>query len=154
MGEPQRGAGRASGVAIPRIPLQVAALIGLSGSCYALSLAAVAGLQSGSDTALEAARQPFVSGVAAVTDGNDRVGRRLTDLASIDERAVATASSVTAAIVDVESRLDRLSSAVGAVDGAVNRLPARAPLPPAVGTAKVAATSRSAHATTGGSAVR
>jgi hypothetical protein len=138
---------------LPRPPARVLMLVGLSGGCYAVSLAAVAGLQSASDGALAAARAPYVDGLARLTDGHDRLEGGLSALADLDRRAVNTNDELSGAITGVEAQLDRLSSRVAAVDGAARQLPARAPMPVPVRSVGVSRSSGSAHATTGGSAV-
>ena len=143
---------RPSGVLpVPRLPGQVLALIGLTGGSYAISLAAVAGLQSASETALAAARAPVVDGIGRLSDGHDGLESGLSTLADLDRQAVAANDRLGAAIADLEGRLDRLSANVSAVDGAARSLPARAPMP-AVRSVGVTRSTTSAHATTGGSA--
>jgi len=143
---------RAAPPSIPRLPVQVVTMIGLSGGCYALSLALVAGLQSDADATVAAARAPFASGVASIVERNDHLARGLAGLTDLDGQAAEANASVVAAITEVETRLGRLSAAVAAVDGAAQHLPARAPMP-ALRSVSVARTARHAHATTGGSAV-
>ncbi len=138
--------------AIPRVPLQVLAMIGVSGGCYAISLAGVAGWQSTSDRDLAAARAPVADAVAGITVTNDRLAARLGGLAALDTAAADAQTSVANQFGLVESQLDHLSSAVAAVDGMARGLPARVALPPAVHSVRIG-TSPPAHAATGGSAV-
>jgi len=75
---------RAAPPSIPRLPVQVVTMIGLSGGCYALSLALVAGLQSDADATVAAARAPFASGVASIVERNDHLARGLAGLTDLD----------------------------------------------------------------------
>jgi hypothetical protein len=138
--------------AIPRVPFQVLAMIGVSGGCYAVSLAAVAAWQSTSERDLAAARAPVADAVAGLAATNDRLAARLAGLGTLDTAAADAQTSVTNQFGLVERQLDHLSSAVAAVDGMARGLPTRVALPPAVHSVRIG-TSPTAHAATGGSAV-
>jgi hypothetical protein len=127
-------------------------MVGLAGGCYAISLAAVSGLQSATDAAVVAARAPYADGVGRLADANDRLEARLGALADLDGRAVDANDRLSGTIAGLEARLDRLAAGVSAVDGAARALPARAPMPVAVRSVGVSRSARPAHATTGGSA--
>jgi hypothetical protein len=126
-------------------------MIGLTGGCFGLSLAAAAALQSGMDAAVAADRAPFASAVERLTAENDRLEQRLAMLGALDARAVNAAGSIGDGIAAMETRLDRLSSTVAAVDGAARSLPARVALPPVVRSVQVGGGSARAHVSTGGS---
>jgi hypothetical protein len=138
-------------VPIPRLPGRAFALIGLTGGCYAVSLAAVAGLQSASEGAEVAARAPYASGVAQLAGGNDRLESNLPVLADLDAAAVDANDRLTGAMTALEARLGGLSTSVSAVDGAARALPARAPMPVPVRSVGVSRAATPAHAATGGS---
>ena len=139
--------------AVPRIPLQVLTLIGLSGGCYAVSLAAVAGWQSAADADTASARAPFASGVADVAATNDRLAARLATMADLVAAAAGAGGSIGAGMAAFERQLERLSASVAAVDGATRGLPTRVALPPPVRSVSIGRVSAPAHVTTGGSAV-
>jgi hypothetical protein len=126
-------------------------MFGLTGGCYAISLAAVSGLQSASDSAVIEARAPYADGIGRLADGHDRLEGGLSALADLDGQAVDANDRLNGAIGALEARLDRLSASVSAVDGAARALPARAPMPVPVRSVGVSR-STSAHAATGGSA--
>jgi hypothetical protein len=146
-----RGEQAFAGRTIPRVPTQVLAMIGLTGGCFGLSLAAAAALQSGTDATVAADRAPFASAVDRLTAENDRLEQRLLMLGALDARAADAAGPIGNGIAAMETQLDRLSSTVAAVDGAAQALPARVALPPVVRSVRVGSGSTPAHASTGGS---
>jgi len=137
---------------LPRIPIQAVTLVGLTGGCYAVSLAVVAGLQSGADRTAAAVRAPISDAAGSIVAGNDRLSRDLLTLGDIDRQGVDANAALASGISDLEHRIDGLSATVGRVDGATRGLPARVPMPPSVRSVRVTAASGPAHVVTGGSA--
>jgi hypothetical protein len=150
--EIDRTAGHLVGtIAMPRIPLQVVALVGLTAGGYAASLAAVTALQSSSDAIAAAEREPLIVAVRDAAIRNDALASALTGAVAEEHHAADAYATLLDDIASTESALAGLSSSVAAVDGASRALPARIALPRAVRTTIQTARPGTAHATTGGS---
>lgn len=123
-------------------PARAAMLLGSSAAVYAIALAAVAALQSGTDAELAARRGPYLESVAAARAANDALAGSLAAL-DADARSVADRyAGVSSAIAEQEASLDELAALVGRVQGTANALPTRISLP----SVTVRSTSRQAAA--------
>jgi hypothetical protein len=142
-----RGGGR---LVMPRVPRHVVTLIGLSTSGYAISLAAVAGLQAGAESTLRTDQAPVVAGIANVASTNDRLADDLAGISGAASEAGGAYRTVVDGVSALEASIGRLSAVVADVDGAARALPARVALPPVIRTVNPV-TRPTVHATTGGS---
>ena len=127
------------------LPITAAVCTGV----YAVSLAAVTGLQAAEDAATTAARQPLVDAAARA-----RVTRTMTLEAALRARdalddASARYLDIVAASEGLDDSLSRLSEQVTQVSGAAAQLPATFGLPAAGGSVSMGAPST--QATTGAS---
>lgn len=110
-------------------PARAGMLLGASAAVYAISLAAVAGLQASDDTAIAARRQPFVDAIADGRAANDTLEAAIT---RIDLQASSLASSYSRSADDVaayEARLDDLAALVAETQGSMAAMPTRIKLP-------------------------
>jgi hypothetical protein len=129
-------------------PARAGMLLGTSAAIYAVSLAAVAALQSSSDAAIAAHRQPYVDAVAQARAANDTLEAAVADA---DARARAIADRYASAGNDVkayQARLDALAALVADVEGSAAALPARITLPTVSISGPIASGSRSRPAAT------
>ena len=111
------------------MPARAGILLGASAAVYAVSLAAVAGLQSHADAEVAAERRPAIEGVAAARAAADALDCRLraADAALHD---LAAGYQQTGGDVDAFSaRLDVLAGLVDDVEGSAAALPTRIHLP-------------------------
>ena len=132
------------------LPAHVMVMLAASTAGYALMLAAVTGLQSRSEAALAAARQPAVDGVARLRAGHDDLTTTL-DAAQADYNASVAAYVAAGGSLDtLTSKLAVLSSLVGEIDGVSRSMPAAIKLP-AVHTSVGTVRSPSTQSTTGAS---
>ncbi len=110
-------------------PARAGMLFGMSAAVYAVTLAGVSWLQSSSDAALDASRQPYLDAVAAARGANDSAQAVVTEA---DAQSRALAAFYAAAGDDVaayEARLESLASLVAEVQGSAAALPTRISLP-------------------------
>lgn len=122
---------RVGRLAVPslRLPMHVGVLLGASTAAYAVTLAAVTGLQASSEADLIAERAPAIAGVHDLGARNQDLGdalvlagRRYDGL----NRAYAAAGGRLTAL---EAALADLATSVQAIDGVSRSLPASVPLP-------------------------
>jgi len=98
--------------AVLSTPTRAGMLIGASAAIYAVTLAGVSLLQSDSDAALAASRQPYLDALAATRAANDTL-----------EAALVKADGA------AQARLDELAALVAEVQGSAAALPTRISLP-------------------------
>ncbi|HEX5589283.1 MAG TPA: hypothetical protein VFX65_03205, partial [Candidatus Limnocylindrales bacterium] len=72
------------------VPLHVGVLLGLSTGAYALTLAAVTGVQSAADAAARSERAPTVAAIEAMAAEHDRLASRLEAARTAYESAAGT----------------------------------------------------------------
>jgi hypothetical protein len=145
------GSGRGGGrLVMPRFPRHVVTLVGLSTTGYAISLAAVTGIQSGAESTLRAAQAPVVAGIADVARTNDRLADNLAGISGAATEAGGAYRTVVDGVSALEASIGRLSTVVSEVDGAARALPASVALPPVIRSVSPGARP-TVHATTGGS---
>lgn len=114
-----------------RRPHHVGVLLGLSAGAYAVALAGVTGLQSATDQATIAARQPAMATVEAAAAEHDRLEAELADTRAALAGAGRDYDAQAARVADLQARLETLASAVGSLEGATLALPTRLSLPSA-----------------------
>ncbi len=110
-------------------PARAGILIGASAAVYAVSLAAVAGLQASDDAALATRRQPYVDAVADGRAANDALEAAIGD-AGLQARSLASDYSTSAdELAAYEVRLDALAALVAETQGSMAAMPKRIKLP-------------------------
>jgi hypothetical protein len=115
--------------AVLSTPTRAGMLIGASAAIYAVTLAGVSVLQSDSDAALAASRQPYLEALAAARTANDTLEAAV---AKADGATQALANDYAAAGQDItgyQARLDELAALVAQVQGSAAALPTRISLP-------------------------
>lgn len=127
--------------------LHVGVLVGISTAAYAAALAGVASLQSASDAALIAARDPIARTVASVRSDGDALERRLRGAADRYSSVAGDYSDLGPAVDDLELKLDALAVMTGRIGASAAQLPARVALP-SVGSAPGRAAPPVTHAVT------
>jgi hypothetical protein len=130
--------------------LHIGTFLGLSASAYALTLAAVSGLQARTDVAVMANREPTRQGIAQLAGENDALDAAIQRAGLGYEEAAGAYDSAGRGLAELETQLAAFASTIERVDGAARALPTRATLPK---VARVVATARprTVHATTGAS---
>ena len=132
--------------------LHVGVLVGVSTAAYAAALAGVTALQSKTDGAAIAARDPIARTVSAVASDHDTLEASL-GVATDRYSSIAGAyKDLGPAIDDLEVTLDQLAATTRRIGASAARLPARVALP-AVGSAPSRATAPTTHAVTRASGV-
>ncbi|MEO5966348.1 MAG: hypothetical protein ABIR11_12850 [Candidatus Limnocylindrales bacterium] len=110
-------------------PARAGMLLGGTAAIYAVTLAAVAGLQASSDAQVAAIRQPWVDQVTASRAANDALEA---SIVVADQEARWLTDTYAAVGGDVEAyqaRLDGLAALVAKVEGSAAALPTRISLP-------------------------
>ena len=111
------------------MPARAGMLLGASAAVYAVTLAGVSALQSSSDAAIAARRQPYVDAVTATRATNDTLEAALL-AADAEARALASEyAAVGANVAEYQARLDSLAALVAEVEGSAAALPSRIALP-------------------------
>jgi hypothetical protein len=110
-------------------PVRAAMLVGASAAVYAVSLAAVSGLQSSSDAARIARSQPWLDQVAEARAANDGLEAALLQASTEAQALGAAYEAAGEGIVAYEARLDALAALVAEVEGTAASLPSRIGLP-------------------------
>ena len=112
-----------------RIPAHVGVLVGLSTGAYALSLAAMVGLQSTSEAAIAAQRAPAIAAIEALNRRATGLDTQLAAARAGYESAAAAYAATGAGFQEMEARLDELAAAVDKINGTVSSLPTSIRLP-------------------------
>jgi hypothetical protein len=110
-------------------PARAAMLVGASAAVYAVSLAAVSGLQSSTDAARIARSEPWLEQVAEARAANDELEAALLDASTEAQALGAAYEAAGEGIVAYEARLDALAALVAEVEGTAASLPSRIGLP-------------------------
>jgi hypothetical protein len=110
-------------------PARAAMLVGASAAVYAVSLAAVSGLQSSTDAARIARSQPWLEEVEESRAANDELEAALLEASTEAQALGAAYEAAGRGIVTYEARLDALAALVAEVEGAAASLPSRIGLP-------------------------
>ncbi len=110
-------------------PARAGMLIGASAAVYAVSLAGVSALQSSSDAALDAQRQPYVDTVANARTANDRLEAAILQVDRETRSLVAAYAATGDDLTAYQGRLDALAALVADVQGSAASLPTRISLP-------------------------
>lgn len=118
--------GRRAGLSVPA---HVGVLVGLSAGAYALTLAAVAGLQSSAEMAARAEQAPSVAAIEAMVGAHDALQVQLDRARAAYETAAGAYGSVGPEVAGLEARIADLSAAVADVSGTAASLPSSVKLP-------------------------
>jgi hypothetical protein len=125
----ERGAAGVRRDALITSPARAGMLLGATAAVYAVTLAGIAALQSSSDVAVAAARQPYLDVLAETRATNDAL-----EAALVASGAETTALAEDYALAGSElaayqARLDELAALVAEVEGSAASLPTRIALP-------------------------
>jgi len=131
-------------------PAHLGVILGLSTGAYALTVAAVTGLQAGTEATARAERAPTIAAVDAMTMDHDRLAARLEVSRAAYEAAAGAYSTAGLQVADLEARLNALAAAVNDVSGTAATLPSGVKLPP-VSRSVAAGPAPATQATTGAS---
>ena len=138
----ERGAGRR--------PLHLGTLLGVSVATYAAALATVASLQSSTDRAVMAERQPAVDTLASLGRHNDELTARLDHAATRFDAVAGGYAPLVHDLGSLEASIDDLAVTVAGIARTSAALPTRVTIPRTVRAAP-AASRPTSHATTGAS---
>ncbi|MCI0583597.1 MAG: hypothetical protein L0227_12045 [Chloroflexi bacterium] len=116
------------------IPAHLGVILGLSTGAYALTLAAVTGLQASAEATARAERAPTVAAIEDLAAGHDRLGARLDAARTAYESAAGTYADAGIEVAELEARLAELAAAVTEVSGTAASLPTGVKLPPVTRT--------------------
>jgi hypothetical protein len=104
-------------------------LLGGSAAIYAVTLAGIAALQSSSDAAVAARRQPWVDAIAAERVANDDLEANLATASRNAAWLGRVYEDVSTDVAAYRARLDELAALVADVEGSAAALPTRVSLP-------------------------
>lgn len=121
-----------------RRPIHLGIVIGVSTSLYAVSLAAVTGLQSAQNAQVSDAYAPLVSSVDALDGANADLGARLDAARAAYDASASSFSVVVAKVPGFEARLKALARAVTKIHGTSVNMPSGGALPRVSGAGSVA----------------
>jgi pimeloyl-ACP methyl ester carboxylesterase len=138
-----------------RRPLHLAVLVGVSTGAYAVALAAVTTLQSGTDAAISADRAPYDLAADRMAAGHDQVEAALEVAARAYDRLAADYDGLTPRLTEMETSLRDLGDRTARLSESVSALPSKVSIPrmPTVRSAPapVKASKPATHGTTGAS---
>jgi hypothetical protein len=138
-----------------RRPLHLAVLVGVSTGAYAVALAAVTTLQSGTDTAINADRAPYDLAADRMAAGHDEVEAALETAARAYDRLAATYDGLTPELAAMETSLQGLGDRTAKLTDSIGALPTRVTVPrmPTIRSAPapVKASKPATHGSTGAS---
>jgi hypothetical protein len=121
-----------------RRPIHLGIAVGVSASLYAVSLAAVTGLQSGQNAQTSSAYAPLVSSVDQVDGANADLAARLDAARAAFDASAGSFSDVVAKVPGFETRLKALAGAVTKIRGTSVSMPTGGALPRVSGAGTVA----------------
>jgi hypothetical protein len=132
------------------IPAHLGIILGLSTGAYALTLAAVTGLQSSAEASTRLERARTIAAIGNLATGHDRLAARLDAARGAYEAAAGAYAGAGLEVADLEARLNALAVAVTEVSGTAASLPAGVKLPP-VSRTVTSVSAPAVQATTGAS---
>lgn len=112
-----------------RLPLHLAVLLGTSTAAYAVSLAGVTALQSGTDQAAIAQQAPAEQAAARLGAGHDQLQSDLERTAQAFQVAAARYDAIAADLSTLEAALANHAEQMAKVSGAARALPKHVSLP-------------------------
>jgi hypothetical protein len=110
-------------------PSRAVMLLATSATVYAVSLAAVAGLQASDDAALAARRQPYLDAIARSRAVDDALAAAVAGAGSDASTLASGYTNAADQLAAYERRLDALSTLVAETQGSLAALPNRIALP-------------------------
>ncbi len=132
-----------------RRPIHLGITVGISASLYAVTLAAVTGLQSAQDRQTSAVYAPLAASVDELDGANASLEARLDAARAAFDASTTHFSDLIAQVPGVEDRLKALASSVTKIQGTAVSLPSAGALPHVSGSGPVA--KPSVHTTTSAS---
>ncbi len=132
-----------------RRPIHLGIAVGVSASLYAVSLAAVTGLQSTANRQASDAYAPAVASMDQLDGANGDLAARLDAARTAFNASVSSFSEVVARVPGFEARLKALAGTVTKIHGASVSMPTGAALPRVSGAGTVS--KPSVHVTTSAS---
>jgi hypothetical protein len=136
-------------MAATRRPIHLGIAVGISASLYAVSLAAVTGLQSAQNAQASAASAPLRTSVDQLDSANADLEARLTAARAAFDASAASFSDVVGTVPGFEGRLKALAGTVTKIHGTSVSLPSGAAIPRVSSSGSVA--KPSVHTTTAAS---
>jgi uncharacterized membrane protein YgcG len=119
----------ASKEAVLSTPARAGMLFGATAAVYAVTLAGIAGIQAESESAVVAARVPYMEDLAATRAANETMEARIGKADAEVRALVATYGTVGGNVTTFQGRLDSLAALVADVRGSAAALPNRIKLP-------------------------
>lgn len=129
------------------VPAHVGVIMGLSAGAYALSLAAVTGLQSSTEAGLAADRAPAIAEIDVLQRDHLELERRLESAKNAYQEAAAAYSSTGDGFAAMEAKLGNLATLMTEINGTAASLPTSVRLP-AVSRNVSGGSAPAVHATT------
>lgn len=121
-----------------RRPIHIGIAVGVSASVYALSLAAVTGLQSSQNAGTAAAYGPVSSAVDGLDSANADLEARLDAARAAFDSSATAFSGVVAKVPGFEARLKALAGTVTKIRGTSISMPSGGSIPRVAGSGSVA----------------
>lgn len=132
-----------------RRPIHLGIAVGVSASLYAVSLAAVTGLQSAQNGQTSTALMPFATSADGIDQANGDLEARLVAARAAFDASASSFSEIAAAVPDFEARLKALAGTVAKVHGTSISMPSSVAIPRVSSSGPVS--KPSVHATTSAS---
>ena len=134
---------------VPRLPLHVLLMFSGATAGYAVTLAAVTGLQASGEAARMADRAPAAMGIAELVAAHEALADRLVAAGEAYGDAAAAYTDAPSVLAVVDRRLAELATVVGEIDGVARDLPTSVRVPLRSTTVRVSVPTT--NATTGAS---
>ncbi|HEX7471591.1 MAG TPA: hypothetical protein VF323_00785 [Candidatus Limnocylindrales bacterium] len=112
-----------------RRPIHLAVAVSVSASLYAVSLAAVTGLQAAQNSQIDADHAPMVNAVAQLDAANNSLEARLGAAGTAFNVSASAFSAVADRVAKYEARLKVLAGTVATIQGSSISLPSSVALP-------------------------
>lgn len=132
-----------------RRPIHLGIAVGVSASLYAVSLAAVTGLQSTQNDQTSVALTPFATSADGIDQANGDLEARLVAARAAFDASASSFSDIASAVPGFEARLKALAGTVAKVHGTSVSMPSGVAIPRVSSSGPVA--KPSVHATTSAS---
>jgi len=131
-----------------RRPLHLAVAVGVSASLYAVSLAAVTGLQSAQNAQIDADHAPVADVIDRLDTANNDLETRLGAAGAAFDASASAFTAVADRVVEYEARLKKLAGTVATIHGSSVSLPSSIAIPRVSVSASRPASKPTVHVTT------
>ncbi len=111
------------------LPAHVGVFFGISAGAYALTLAAMSGLQASSESALRLERDPMAAAIGSLATRHDLLDARLADARAAYDAAASTYTATGSGFQELAARLAELNAAVAEAGLTAESLPANVRIP-------------------------